>query len=70
MVTYSAGGSEYGSLFHLGTNVEDNELEAIHFPAVSYIFWIVFIIIMPILMNNMLVGITSLTWLFFSRYLK
>ena len=57
IVTYTTGGFDYSGLFHLGQTAEDNQLEEIHFPVVSCILWIVFIIIMPILLNNLLVGI-------------
>ena len=39
-----------------GTNETDADLEEIPFPPVSYVLWIIFIVLMPTLLNNLLVG--------------
>ena len=58
IVTYATGGFDFDAIFRQapGGTEEDNALTEIPFPAVSYIMWITFIIIMPILLNNLLVS--------------
>ena len=57
IVTYSTGGYNYNGIFRLGRFAEDREPNIeIPFPAVSYFLWIIFIVVMPILLNNLLVG--------------
>ena len=60
IITYSTGGYNYNGLFRLSQNTEDSEqIIEIPFPAASHFLWIIFIIVMPILLNNLLVGTTS-----------
>ena len=58
VVTYSTGGFDFDAIFRQapGATTDDNDLGEIPFPSVSYVMWIIFIIIMPILLNNLLVS--------------
>ena len=55
----TAGEFNFDNIFRQvpgGTVETDATLEEIPFPPVSYVLWIIFIILMPILLNNLLVG--------------
>ena len=58
IVAYTAGEFSYDGLFRLtlGGTEEDNDVEEIPFPPVSYILFIVFVVMMSILLSNLLVG--------------
>ena len=58
IVVYMAGGPD-SSLFRL-ENEGSGNFDDIPFPVVSYIFWIIFIVIMSILFINFLVRSESL----------
>ena len=52
---------DFDSLFRLDSAGESDDAEQVPFPPVSYMLWIVFVIIMPILLINMLVSYWVLT---------
>ena len=56
-MTMTTGEFEYDSIFRLdpagGSNDESAEIK---YPNSSYLLWVVFIVIMPLLLNNMLVS--------------
>ena len=55
VLSMTAGNFEYYDIFRRDASGErDNEKELTYLPVV-YILWIVFIILMPILLNNLLV---------------
>ena len=51
----SAGDFDFGGTFRLDPSGESDDAEEIPFPPISYIVWLLFVIIMPILLTNMLV---------------
>ena len=59
-ITMTTGEFEFDGIFRQAAGgigaAEINRLGEIPFPHVSYILWIVFIILMPILLTNLLVG--------------
>ncbi len=57
LLSMTAGGFDFGSLFRLSPDGESEEAEEIPYLAVSYILWVIFIILMPILLINLLVCI-------------
>ena len=56
-MTMATGEFDFDSIFRQDPTGGSDDAEEIPFPPVSYILWIVFIIIMPILLTNMLVFI-------------
>jgi transient receptor potential cation channel subfamily A protein 1 len=54
-MTMTTGEFEYDSIFRQEGDMPD--VPDLEFPAVSYILWILFIILMPILLTNLLVGL-------------
>ena len=54
-MTMATGEFEFDSIFRQAPAGGRDNAEEIPFPPVSYILWIVFVIIMPILLTNMLV---------------
>ena len=60
VLSMTAGNFEYYDIFRRDASGDrDNEKELTYLPAI-YILWIVFIILMPILLNNLLVLIVLL----------
>ena len=53
----TTGELDFDSIFRQDPAGGSDDAEEIPFPSISYMLWIVFIIIMPILLNNMLVCI-------------
>jgi len=53
----TTGDFDFDSLFRLSPNGENEGVNDIPFPAISVILWMIFIILMPILLTNMLVGL-------------
>ena len=53
----TTGELDFDSIFRQDPAGGSDDAEEIPFPPISYMLWIVFIIIMPILLNNMLVCI-------------
>ena len=56
-MTMATGEFDFDSIFRQDPTGGSDDAEEIPFPPVSYILWIVFVIIMPILLTNMLVCI-------------
>ena len=56
-MTMTTGELDYESIFHYssGGSAQDELVSDIPFPVISFILWIVFLILMPILLANMLV---------------
>ncbi len=54
-MTMTTGEFEFDSIFRQDYTGESDDVEEIPFPEISYIIWIAFVILMPILLNNMLV---------------
>ena len=52
----TTGELDFDDLFRQSPNGESENENEIQFEAVSYILWIIFIVIMPILLTNMLVS--------------
>ena len=59
-ITMTTGEFEYDSIFRQapgGVEADDvNELGEVPYPPISYLLWIAFIILMPILLTNLLVS--------------
>lgn len=51
----STGELDFDSIFRQDPAGGSDDAEEVPFPAISFMLWIVFIIIMPILLTNMLV---------------
>ena len=49
---------DFDSLFRLDSAGESDDAEQVPFPPVSYMLWIVFVIVMPVLLINMLVSLS------------
>jgi len=56
-MTMTTGDFDFDSLFRLSPNGEKEGVDDISFPAITVILWMIFIILMPILLTNMLVGL-------------
>ena len=56
MVTGELG---FEDIFNLG--VSPSEYQAVPFVATNFMMWMVFLVLIPILLNNMLVSMTSVT---------
>ena len=54
-MTMATGEFEFDTIFRQNPTGLSDSAEEIPFPPVSYILWILFVIIMPILLTNMLV---------------
>ena len=54
-MTMTTGEFEFDTIFRQNPTGLSDSAEEIPFPPVSYILWILFVIIMPILLTNMLV---------------
>ena len=53
----TAGDFSFDTVFRQSPSGESEEAEEIHYPLISIILWIVFVIVMPILFINLLVNI-------------
>ena len=58
LMSMTAGDFDFDSIFRLDPAGGSDDAEEIPFPPVSYLLWIVFVVVMPILLTNMLVCIT------------
>ena len=54
-MTMTTGELDYNEMFHQQEGEED-----IAFPSLSFILWIIFLVMIPVLLNNMLVSCLSL----------
>ena len=52
----TTGEFEFDGLFRQSPNGDSDDESEIQFEAVSYLLWIIFIVVMPILLTNMLVS--------------
>lgn len=59
MVTMTTGEFDFDDIFRQAPNGDSDEEPEIRFEVVSYILWIVVVIIMPVLLINMLVSLNS-----------
>ena len=55
MMTVVTGEMDYESIFHQSSSGTTDPDPPLPFPQVSYALWIIFLIMIPILLNNMLV---------------
>ena len=55
VMTMTTGELDYNEMFHQQEGEED-----IAFPSLSFILWIIFLVMIPVLLNNMLVSCLSL----------
>ena len=55
-VTMTTGELDLDAIFRQDPSGGSDDAEEIPFPPVSYIFWLVFVIMMPIILTNMLVS--------------
>ena len=53
----TAGDFSFDTVFRRSPSGESESAQEILFPPISYILWIVFVILMPVLFTNMLVNI-------------
>lgn len=54
-MTMTTGEFDFDTTFRQDPIGERDDVEEIPFPPVSYIVWVVFVIMMPIILTNMLV---------------
>ena len=54
-MTMTTGEMGYEDIFHQASGGSDDDIPPIPFPEVSYILWVIFLILMPILFTNLLV---------------
>ena len=55
MMAMTAGDFDFDGMFRLDPAGESDNADEIPFTQISYIVWIVFVILMPVLLTNMLV---------------
>ena len=56
-MTMMTGELDYESIFRLASGGSDTQVPELPFPEISYLLWFLFLILMPILLNNLLVSI-------------
>ena len=54
-MTMTAGDFSYDTIFRLDPSGGSDDLSDIEYPPISYILWIMFIVLMPVILTNMLV---------------
>lgn len=54
-MTMTTGEMGYEDIFHMSSGGSDSDIPPIPFPEISYILWVIFLILMPILFTNLLV---------------
>ena len=54
-MTMTTGELDYENIFRLNPAGESDGLTDIKYPLISYVLWIAFIILMPLLLSNLLV---------------
>ena len=57
-MTMATGELGYDDIFRQSTTNSISTAPDVPFPAISYIMWVIFIILMPVLFTNLLVGLT------------
>ena len=60
IISMTAGDFNFDTVFRKSPSGEIEHAQEIQFPPISYILWIIFVILMPILFTNMLVNIHAL----------
>ena len=60
VMSMTAGDFEFDEIFRMSLSTEEENAGTILFPPISYLLWIIFVIIMPILFINMLVNIPAM----------
>ena len=58
-MTMTTGEMGYEPIFHVSSGGSNSFIPPIPFPEISYILWVIFLILMPILFTNLLVWIHS-----------
>lgn len=58
-MTMTTGEFEYDAIFRQfpGGDANSDTIEEIPFPVVSFLIWIIFLVLMPILLTNLLVSL-------------
>ena len=54
-MTMTTGELDYDAIFRLNPAGGSDSLTEIKYPPISYLLWIVFLVLMPVILNNMLV---------------
>ena len=54
-MTMMTGELDYESIFRQASGGSDTQIPGLPFPELSYILWVLFLVLMPILLNNLLV---------------
>ena len=57
-MTMATGELGYDDIFRQSTTISMSTAPDVPFPAISYIMWVIFIILMPVLFTNLLVSLT------------
>ena len=60
----TTGEFEFDEIFRQSPNGDSDDESEIQFEVVSYILWIIFIVVMPILLTNMLVSLVVVNSVF------
>ena len=55
VMTMTTGELEFDTIFRQDPSGRSDDVDEIPFPAISTILWVVFVILMPVLLTNMLV---------------
>ena len=55
-MTMTTGELDYENIFRLNPAGESDGLSDIKYPPISYILWVLFIVLMPVILTNMLVS--------------
>ena len=58
-MTMAIGSLDYDNIFRQSTSDSMSTAPDVPFPAISYIMWVIFIILMPVLFTNLLVSLTA-----------
>ena len=61
ILSMTAGDFSFDTVFHLSPSRESEDAEKILFPIISYLLWIIFLIIMPILFIILLLRFIIMT---------
>ena len=58
-MTMTTGELDYDAIFRLDPAGESDDLQEIEYPPISYVIWILFLVVMPVIFTNMLVRMFS-----------
>ena len=67
IMSMTAGNFNFDAVFRLSPSGASESAQEILFPPISYILWIIFVILMPLLFTNMLVNMHTVTCLNLAR---